>query len=690
MRFLFPSFLFALLAIAIPIIVHLFNFRRFRKVYFSNVRFLKSVQEQTASSKNLKNRLILASRIFAIIFLVLAFARPYLISSSSGEASRQKIVSIYIDNSYSMEGVNRQGTLLDEARRRAKEVASAYSPNDRFQLLTNDFEGRHQRLLDYESFANAVDEVKISAAAKDIGQIVGRQQDISASEPNADKAVFLISDFQNNMMPDNKIQIDSAVSVRLLRVTANDLPNVSVDSVWFVAAVKRPGEAGKLVARLRNNSTQAAKGVPLKLLINGRQRAIGNMDIAARGSATDTLSFSGLEAGQQFAEIVVTDYPVVFDDRFYFSFNVRPQLNVLVVNGTNPNPYIQAVYNSDSYFKLKNSPAGNINYSEISTYPLVILDEMTEFPSGLVQQLKAFAERGGNLLVLPALNGSNASLNNLLNTLQTDLAGQTLVADKKVTTINLRHPVFQGVFEIIPQNIDLPQVKKYLSFTAASNTNRQNLLALPGGEAFLSEYKVGKGRVYLSAVPLDDSAGNFARHSLFVPIMYQLALLSSNDQRLYFTLGKDRAAEIPNITLNNSQTLRLKHNSFEAIPDVRQTENTTQIYVEDQLKEPGNYQLLKGDSLLTYLSFNHPAGESDLSYARDEALLSTLPPKQTTFIDSTDGAVQSAVTAANEGIQLWKLCIILALLCLAAEILLLRFLSVQDGGGTKQWQPAKS
>src|SRR5690349_16814547 len=109
MRFLFPGFLFALLAIAIPVIIHLYNFRKYRRVYFSNVRFLKSIDEQTASRRHLRNLLVLAARILAVTFLVLAFSRPYISNDKSAGASR-RVASIYLDNSYSMEGVNREGT----------------------------------------------------------------------------------------------------------------------------------------------------------------------------------------------------------------------------------------------------------------------------------------------------------------------------------------------------------------------------------------------------------------------------------------------------------------------------------------------------------------------------------------------------------------------------------------------------
>ena len=178
MHFLYPAFLFALASLAIPVLIHLFNFRRYQKVYFSNVQFLKEIREQQSSRRNLKERLILASRLLALLFLVLAFARPYIPGPQVVNAGKLKVASVFIDNSYSMQTLSREGSLLDEAKKKAKEIVTAYDINDRFQLLTQDFEGKHQRLLTREEFNDAVDAVKISPRSRKLQQIVNRQQSL--------------------------------------------------------------------------------------------------------------------------------------------------------------------------------------------------------------------------------------------------------------------------------------------------------------------------------------------------------------------------------------------------------------------------------------------------------------------------------------------------------------------------------
>src|SRR3954462_8918804 len=111
MYFLYPAFLFALLSLAIPVVIHLFNFRKYKKVNFSNVQFLKEIQEQQSSRRNLKERLILASRLLALVFLILAFARPFIPGQNAATSGRQNVVSVFVDNSYSMQTLNREGAL---------------------------------------------------------------------------------------------------------------------------------------------------------------------------------------------------------------------------------------------------------------------------------------------------------------------------------------------------------------------------------------------------------------------------------------------------------------------------------------------------------------------------------------------------------------------------------------------------
>ena len=673
MHFLYPAFLFALLSLAIPVIVHLFNFRKYQRVYFSNVQFLKEIQEQQASRRNLKERLILASRLLALTFLVLAFARPYIPGHNQASSGKQQAVSVFVDNSYSMETLNSEGTLLDEAKRRAKEIASAYNINDRFQLLTQDFEGRHQRLLSRDEFNDAVDAVKISPQSRGLQQIINRQQSLLNSQsPGIGKWVYIISDFQKNMAG-QALKTDSGTNFNMVQLKAGSLPNVAVDSVYLLSAVHRPGENEKLVVRLHNYAGEKAEKVPLKLSINGAQKALGSYTLDARAIQLDTLSFSGLQTGWQKGEIQLQDNPVTFDNQFWFTFNVKQQMPVLLINGGTPNPFLKAVFASDDFFKAIDVPDGNVDYAGLNDYSLIIISDVKSVSTGVSQQLKGYVNKGGTLAVFPSVDADLASYQVFLQPINTAYPEKLVTAPAKVSAINLQNQVFKNIFESYPQNPDLPVVSKYYRLASPSHGNGESLMELPGKQPFWAAYNSGKGKVYISAVPLNEDFSNLPRHALLVPILFRIALLSGHDQPLFYTLGQDESIEIPPIENNEKQILKLVNGTQSIIPDVRQQEGGTLLYISDQLHQTGNYQLKQQDSTIAQLAFNDSRKESDLSYLNADELKHLLP-KAGNVLQTGKASLKSELNEINFGLQLWKLCIILALIFLGAEILLIRYI----------------
>jgi len=670
MHFLYPAFLFALVALAIPVIIHLFNFRKYQKVYFSNVQFLKEIQEQQASRRNLKERLILACRLLALLFLVLAFARPFVPGKDAANSGRQQVVSIFVDNSYSMQALNREGTLLDEAKRRAKEIASAYSINDRFQLLTQDFEGKHQRLLSRDQFNDAVDVIKVSPESRDLQQVLNRQQSLLNGEHGVIRSAYVVSDFQKNIAGEKLLKADSSIRYSLVELKASSLPNVAVDSAWLLTAVHRPGESEKLVVKLHNYAGEKAESIPLKLMINGQQKALGSFSVEARATQTDTLTFSGLQAGWQNGEIQVQDNPVTFDNQFYFAFDVKQQMPVLLIDGGTGNSFLSAVFVSDPFFVLRKVNDGSVDYAALNTYPLIVLSDVKTISTGLAQQLKTYVAKGGTLAVFPGDAADLVNYKAFLQPMNAAWPDKLVTEQTKVSAINLKSDIFKNIFENYPQNPDLPTVKKY--YQLSSNTRGENLMELPGAQPFWTGYHSGRGKVYVSAVPLNDDYSNLQRHALLVPIMFRIALLSGYDQPLFYTLGQTESIEVPPVPVSEKQLVKLVKGTQIVIPDARQQEGSTQLFVSDQLKENGNYELKKQDSTLAILAFNDNRKESDMSYLTGADLKKIFP--QAGYIQQAGQAsIKGEVSQLNFGLQLWKLCIILALIFLGAEILLIRY-----------------
>jgi len=683
MNFLYPGFLFALLAVAIPVVIHLFNFRRFKKVYFSNVQFLKEVQEQHSSREKLKNLLVLLCRVLAVAFLVLAFARPYFSENAKQDPSLQRVVNIYIDNSYSMETVNKEGSLLDEARRKAKELVGAYGLNDRFRLITNDFEGRHQRLLGREEFLQMLDGIKISAASRSMQQVLNRiESDLDAGKS---QVAYLISDFQKSFIngkaadgaPDvaalPSLRTSGALQYNLVKLNANSQPNIAVDSIWILSPVHKPGGQERFVVRLKNYGEEDAAGVPLKLTVNNQQKAAGTVKVPAGKSVTDTLAFGGLSAGWQKAVVSIRDFPLTFDDVLNFSFEVRKVLNVLNISGDASNKYISTLFAADSYFKLTEMPESNIRYTDFPGYSLIVLSGLKNPSSGLAQELRSFLLHGGAVVIFPDLGSGITIYGPFLAAMQLPAIEQLVDGQPVASSIDFKNKLFRDVFDQVPKNIDLPVASRYFNYVNRSSSGRESILQLPLDRSLFARYPAGTGSVYLSAVSLDLKDGNLPRHPVFVPLLYRIAFSSVREQPLYYTAGRSDLIETQKISMLRNESLKLVSGSFEVIPELRQTPGSTLLYIADQAKQPGFYELKKTDSLLMVTAFNDGRTESDMHYAAGNELKGLLGNNMAKVFNSKKDALSLNMEVKNNSTELWKLCLILTVVFLTAEIILIRF-----------------
>jgi len=368
MKFVNPYFLFALFSLAVPVIIHLFNFRRFKRVHFTNVRFLREVKQETQSRNKLKHLLVLLCRCLALTFLVLAFAQPFIPLDDRKIVVGDKAISVYVDNSFSMDAVNKSNTaLLKEAKDAAAEIVAAYKPTDRFQLLTNDFEGRHQRFVNREEFLELLEEVKPSPAVRTLSEVSSRQQDILSNADgirSQNKLAFMISDFQKSISDFGKIKSDTSMHVTLIRMEAQNRNNVYIDSCWFESPVRRINQQEALHVRLRSHSEDALENVPMRLFINNNQKTPASFSIGPNGQTDTVIYFTVNQPGLQQGRIEIKDYPVSFDDQFYFSFEVLEHIPVMSINaagpalpaepGTTPvtgSPYLNTLFGTDSIFR---------------------------------------------------------------------------------------------------------------------------------------------------------------------------------------------------------------------------------------------------------------------------------------------------------------------------------------------------
>jgi len=680
MNFLFPTFLIGLAAIAIPIIIHLFNFRRYKKVYFTNVRFLKELKQESDSRSRLKEYLILAMRILAIAFLVLAFAQPF-IPGKARVQQGQKAISVYVDNSFSMESTNKQGTLLENAKSAATEIVNSFNGGDKFQLLTNDFEGRHQRFLSREEFIEQLDEVKISPATKDINDVLKRQQDFLENSGSGNKRIFLLSDFQKNQSLIHKSGIDTGLVISLIPLVSSEVSNVYIDSVWFETPVQQFGTQQIVHALIINKSTKDIENGSLKLLITGRQVALSSFNVGAGAKKDVSMVFTVKEKGINKGQLNIEDYPVTYDDAFFFSFNAQTVIRSLVINGkeSRTGGNFRSLMQNDSLFVYAENPETAIDYSLFPKLNVIVLNELSTLSSGLGSELQKFVNGGGSLVIFPARKSDLASYNEAFRSLQLPAITGLDTSGMRTQAINFDQGLYEGVFEKADQRMDLPKVKEHYHVAQATRSNARAILSLQNGDPLLAQYSLGSGKVYLFASPSDELSSNFIRHALFVPTLIRISVLSLRPEAICYKTSTNEAVELPNQGGLSERPLHIINaaKTVDVIPEHRLVNNTLTMFTQNQITEAGHYSVTDQEAVLKGLAFNYDRKESDMNfYSREELqkMIDETGLRNVTMIEPGGKNLTDALQEVNDGKKLWKLCLILALVCLAAEILIIRLI----------------
>ncbi|MCU0370104.1 MAG: BatA domain-containing protein [Bacteroidales bacterium] len=690
MSFLYPYILWGLLAVSIPVIIHLFNFRKFRKVYFTNVRFLEELKQQTRKQSKLRHLLVMISRMLAIASLVLAFSQPYIpFDDSSSRPDAISQVSIYLDNSFSMDALSANGPLLEAAKARAREIASAYRSTDLFMLTTNGFEGRHQRWVNRDEFLQLLDDITTTPVTRTISEVIARQADSYYSSSDRARTSYLISDFQQTMADLDRVNADSLMAVRLVPLQAVRNENLYIDSCWFISPVHQLNQGVKLMARVVNGSDTYFEKVPLKLTVNGVQKALAGFDIQPGAYHDVELPFTNYEEGIQSATVEITDYPVVFDDKMYLVYHVAGSIPVLAINGTEESVYLNSLFGLDSAFRFVNNAYKNIDYNRLHEYELVILNELNEISSGLMQELSVYVENGGTILIIPSVSGDLESFRSFLSSIGSNYFTEFVQESSRVAELDRENPVFADVFEKKSDaareldNTDLPTVSSFYKISRQSRSSQAEIMSMLNGKPFLTLEQTGKGQVFLLAVPLAGEYSNFARHALFVPALYRIALLSAATDPLYYIIGKDRRIELNNTNQTGDHVLKIVSatEEFEFIPGQQNLNKKLNLLVYDQVGKAGHYKLMENDEVLKGLGFNYDRKESVMKFAGKEELeelIRRYSIRNMQIMTDHGKPLSEAIKDMNQGTSLWKLFIILALVFLAMEIVLLRF-----------WKPVK-
>lgn len=669
MQLMFPLFLFGLLAVAIPVIVHLLQLRRPQRLMFTNTAFIREVELVTIKQRNLQRWLILITRVLGLVALVLCFCQPFI--PAEMDSSRRGIgTGVLVDNSFSMQRRGLIGTSVFEmVVEQARTVGRATVTSGEVKLL-NSGGGN----LSSTAYQNALDEMKMTAQ----NPFLKLRREAETLHNDGD-LLYIFSDFQQKA-----VDVSSLVDLRnrevvLVPVVGRRTGNVYVDSVWLDDAFVRVRANVGLHIRLRNGGSAKLTDLPVKAFLGGRQVAAYRVTVEPGQAVSSVVQVQVADGATALGKVVTEDAPVTFDNNYYFTLQPAAAIRVLEIGAE---PVTQQLYGNEPLFAYSFAKPQRVDYATLQRANLVLIHELEQIDAGLRDGLRGVVKRGGTVVVVPSgTASSHASYQQFFKEVGLGTAEWEEATTRELREVampNAREPFFRDVFGAQQRQTTMPRVAPVLRWARTGT----DILRLLDGESYLAGFASGAGQVYVFSAPFTQDYSDFLSHALFVPVMYRMAMLSYQNEHLpayRLTEGSVRLklpmAEVAGDAADET-SFRLVKDSVVLIPAQRLTATELRLDLPVGMDTPGFYQVQRGGKVLTTLAFNQDKRESELAaYSADELrqLIGPNHPNISVVESGADGAGLAKFRAEQTGQPLWRYCLLLVLLALLAEALLLRF-----------------
>ncbi|KQS47695.1 hypothetical protein ASG38_09655 [Flavobacterium sp. Leaf359] len=644
MQFKHPEILYFLFLLVIPILVHLFQLRRFKKEYFTNVHFLKELAIQTRKSSRLKKWLLLLTRLFLLACLIIAFAQPFFQAKDSKGITNEMF--IVLDNSFSMQAKGKQGELM---KRAVQELLENVPENQTFSLITNSETFWN---TDIKSIQRELQNLKYSASPFVLDNLMAK---IKSRKSPYNKDIVIITDAVG-LQPKQLKNIDSTSNAYFIIPKAEQKNNVAIDSVFIQQALDNFYEIGITLSSYGDNE----KDIPISLYNN--KKLVAKTIVNFEGKEK-SINFT-IPKGDFNGYAAIDDNALQYDNQLFFSISKPQKMNIVSIGQPEKSSFLKKIY-SDNEFIFSNFDLKTLDYNILEKQDAIILNEVPEVPQALQTTLKTFVEKGGNLIVIPSSESSISNLNSLMGNFGKIQFKSLENGEKLVTKIAFNHPLYSTVFEKKIDNFQYPNVSSAYSISSAY----PSILSFEDQNAFLTAIQNPVSSIYVFSAPLNKNNSNFQNSPLIVPTFYNMALSSQKTGISALTIGENSPFLI-DASLSKDEIVEIKSLSEETnekfIPMQQILNNKVKLTFNDFPQEAGNFGVYKQDNLLKEISFNYARTESNIATSNESVL------SDYNVIGSIDEVFDTLQTNRTDN-EIWKWFVFLTLLFLVTEILIQKF-----------------
>ncbi len=671
MIFLNPIVLTGLILTVIPLLVHLFNFRRPQRLDYSSIALLQSLQSTTIQRVRIRNWILLLLRILALAAIILIFARPTLVGSSSTQFLGRSNASIVIamDVSLSMLQRDTDGTRFSKSKTIAQAMIASADPGDEIFIKTT-----HSPNLEPVRILDDLEPTYASSSASAL--MLHAANLLSQQGQHLSKIVYYLGDLQETTLVDS-VQASVPDEVRIVLVpigSASTMANVGIVSAEVTSRIVDLRNPVEIEATVVNVGDTPIENYAVSLYLNDTPLAQTSITLPSQVPVSVSLRGTPPSRGWTQGFIMIEDDEFMEDNRHYFTLNIPDQHNILMIYGSTASTlHIELALSSggeSGTLKSRMIPQYQLSAASLNDYSAVFLIGPDLLSSGEVLKLNQFVQNGGGLLLTPSEDVS--SINPLLSAFD---AGQVDLQESQVSirSADFEHPLFEGVFEDSDrtQRLESIVIHRSAHYDPGSKAE-QTLISLIGGAPLLQEIPYDRGRIFFLSIAPELSWSDLPVRGLFVPLIYRTAHYLSavgSIQGEHLLVGQQESIRIPGI--QGTVMLQLPDGT-ERIPPTRQVFGAHLVDVKSDL--PGIAKILSDRDFIRFVSIGLDPKESRLSFLEPQQAQEILSETMDTSVDLLEpDSVQDmagAMQVARMGVELWRHFLVLALLLLTAEMFL--------------------
>lgn len=640
MQFQHPEILYFLFLLVIPILVHLFQLRKFKTEYFTNVKFLKELALQTRKSSKLKKYLLLSTRMLLLSFLILAFAKPFFKAKDHKDATNE--LYIVLDNSFSMQAKGKKGELL---KRAVQDLLEHTPENANFSLITC---SDNYWNTDIKSIQKELQNLKYSASPFQLEQLLAK---IKAHKSAFRKDIVVITDAVG-LQPNEVKKSNEDENLYFILPEAEKTNNIAIDSVFINQTMDNFYEIGVKLDAYGDDF----KDIPIALYNKNKLIAKTLVNFETKSKV---INFT-IPKEDFHGYVSISDTSLEYDNTYYFSLSKPEKSNVISIGDAEKSGFLSRIYTA-SEFNYSNYSLQSLDYNLLDKQDAIVLNELKEIPQALQTTLKSFVEKGGNVVVIPSAESSLTNVNGFLATIGGIQYKALGSAEKMITKINFSHPLFSSVFEKKVSNFQYPKTK--VSFEIGNSAPM--VLGYSDQSAFLSAIQNGIASVYVFAAPINTSNSNFQNSPIIVPTFYNMGQNAQKAGITALIIGENKPFVVET-KIGKDEIVTVKNDQESFIPMQQILNNKVKITCNDNPKMAGNFGVFNTNQLIENISFNYNRTESNLANANPGAVSDF---KEISNVNSIFDTLQ-ANRADN---QIWKWFLLLTLLFVALEILIQKF-----------------